>query len=104
MKTCLVTTLGFVAGLAATGVAAASADSVDIELAQNTGAVDRSLGNGSMGIGEGIRRLPEQPGADRVESKERQKKIYDEAGHGDNDTDMEHRPRRTLGDRDRDDD
>lgn len=97
-------TFGLLAGLAATGATAAPAGSVDIELAQNTGAVDRSLGNGSMGVGEGIQPLPEQPAVDRTEREERREKVYDEAGHGDNDTDMEHRPRRTLGDRDRDDD
>lgn len=103
MRFRLVITLGFLAGFAATGALAASADSIDIQLVQNSGAVDRSLGNGSMGVGEGIERLPEQPGTDRVEVEERRQKVYDEAGHGDNDTDMEHRPRRTLGDHDDDD-
>lgn len=96
-------TFGFLAGLATTGAVAAPADSGDIQLVQNSGAVDRSLGNGSMGVGEGIQRLPEQLGTDRVETQERRQKVYDEAGHGDNDTDMEHRPRRTLGDRDDED-
>jgi hypothetical protein len=56
-----------------------------------------------MGLGEGIERLPERPEADREkEGKQQTRKAYDESGHGDNDTDMEHRPRRTLGDRDDD--
>ncbi len=71
-------------------------------LAQNTGAADRSAGNGSMGIGEGVERLPEQREENRDLRKTQAPKAYDQSGHGDNDPDMEHRPRRTLGDRDDD--
>lgn len=72
------------------------------QLAQNTGAADRSLGNGSMGTGEGVERLPEQRDEDRDVRDSRTSKTYDESGHGDTHPDMEHRPRRTLGDRDDD--
>lgn len=101
MRTHLVIALGAVAGLAATAATAAlehPAHNV-VQLAQNTGAVDRTLGNGSMGAGEGIERLPERPNVDRRQDDERRERVYDEPGHGDNDTDMEHHPRRTLGDR-----
>jgi hypothetical protein len=76
-----------------------------VQLAQNTGSVDRSLGNGSMGTGAGIERLPEQSEKDRdvrdVRDQHTQQ-FYEQSNHGDTDTDMEHRPRRTLGDRDQD--
>ncbi len=72
------------------------------QLAQNTGAVDRSLGNGSMGAGEGIERLPEKSEKDRDVHDQRPQQTYEQSNHGDTDTDMEHRPRRTLGDRDED--
>lgn len=106
MRTHLLIAIGTVtvAGLLAmTGAAAAGMDpafSNDSSLAQNTGAADRTLGNSSMGLGEGIKRLPERPEEDRDEDgDQRAHKTYDESGHGDNDTDMEHRPRRTLNDR-----
>ena len=107
MRTSLLMALGSVAGLVAvTGTADVSfgpAAPGAIQLAQNTGAADRTLGNSSMGLGEGIKRLPERPEADRdKDGKQQRRKAYDESGHGDNDTDMEHRPRRTLGDRDDD--
>lgn len=104
MRTYLLIALGPVVGLAAmTGVAATQADAAAIQLAQNTGAADRSLGNGSMGLGEGIERLPERREADREEQTDQRKnKAYGESGHGDNDIDMEHHPRRTLGDQDDD--
>ncbi|AHL76047.1 hypothetical protein CH92_13460 [Stutzerimonas stutzeri] len=99
MRTYLLIALGSVAGLVAgTGVAATPVDSATIQLAQNTGAADRSLGNGSMGLGEGIERLPERREADRNEREDqRRSKAHSESGHGDNDIDMEHHPRRTLG-------
>jgi len=70
-----------------------------IELAQNTGAANRTLGNGSMGLGEGIDRL-QQPknGETEHDTDERRPQRYDQSAHGDNDTDMEHRQRPTLGD------
>ncbi|MAX90355.1 MAG: hypothetical protein CMK99_06400 [Pseudomonas sp.] len=74
-------------------------------LAQNTGSVDRTLGNGSMGTGAGIERLPEQSGEkrnDREVRDQRLEQVYEQSNHGDTDPDMEHRPRRTLGDRDQD--
>jgi len=107
MRTYLIIALGSVLGLAATTPAAAaslerSAPST-IQLAQNTGAVDRTLGNSSMGVGEGIERLPERSETDNDGDDERRtRKIYDESGHGDNNTDMEHHPRRTLDDREDD--
>lgn len=104
MRTYLLIALGSVAGFfAVTGVAAEPIDpavSNGTQLVQNTGAADRTLGNSSMGLGEGIKRLPERPDTDREEGEDRRThKTYDESGHGDNDTDMEHRPRRTLNDR-----
>ncbi|WP_413043925.1 hypothetical protein [Pseudomonas sp. YJ42] len=103
MRTYLLIAFGSVAGLAAmTGVAAAQVDPAAIEWAQNTGAADRSLGNGSMGLGEGIERLPERREAGRDEREDPRSKTHGESGHGDNDIDMEHHPRRTLGDQDDD--
>lgn len=92
----------FISMAAAHGVASETPDAVGVfSLAQNTGAADRGLGNGSMGVGEEIKPLPvEKQGASAVRDAESQTdQRYDESGHGDNDTDMEHRPRRTLGDR-----
>ena len=107
MRTYLRIALGAVVGLSA--VTAALAASLEraapsaSQLAQNTGAVDRTLGNSSMGVGEGIERLPERSETDLDQDDEqRTRKTYDESGHGDNDTDMEHHPRRTLGDREDD--
>jgi len=100
MRTFYLIALGLVA---MAGSAAVQADSPALELTQNTGAADRTLGNGSMGLGQGIERLPERPEVDRSQPEApRTRSMYDESGHGDNDTDMEHRPRRTLGDRDDD--
>ena len=67
-------------------------------LSQNTAPADRTMGNSSMGLGSGIQRLPEQEEGtpDLEDHPPRQR--YDEAEHGGHDTDMEHRPRRTLGD------
>lgn len=106
MRITLLIMLGSLAGLVATlDVAGASpaAATGTYWLAQNTGAADRSLGNGSMGLGEGIERLPDPPEAGR-DDKENQpvSRAYDETEHGDTHPDMEHRPRRTLGDRDDD--
>ncbi len=70
-----------------------------IELAQNSGAADRTLGNGSMGLGEGIDRLQQpQNGETGQDADERRPQRYEQSAHGDNDTDMEHRRRPTLGD------
>lgn len=75
---------------------AAPLESIDPLLAQQGPApADRSLGNGSMGTGEGIERLPD----DEAEGDGGQSR-YEQSEHGDTDTDMEHRPRRTLGDED----
>mgnify|MGYP000399791415 CR=1 FL=1 len=89
---------------AAVTVQASAGDpiSVNAQLAQNTGSVDRTLGNGSMGTGEGIERLPEQSEKDPDVREQRPQRAYEQSNHGDMDTDMEHRPRRTLGDRDQD--
>ena len=105
MRTYLIIALGAVAGLAVTGATAASLEDVTpgvVQLAQNPGAVDRTLGHSSMGDGEGITRLPERPETDRSRDEKQRAQTYYESGHGDNDTDMEHRPRRTLGDREDD--
>lgn len=106
MRTYLTLTMASAVGLfSLPGVAAEPLDSVvsdEIRFAQNTGAADRTLGNSSMGLGEGIRRLPESPESARDEDEKPRAGGYDESGHGDNDTDMEHRPRRTLGDREDD--
>lgn len=91
----------FIAVAAAHSVALETSDPVAVfSLAQNTGAADRGLGNGSMGVGEQIEPLPVQKeGEPAVRDAEGQtEQRYDESGHGDNDTDMEHRPRRKLGD------
>jgi hypothetical protein len=107
MRSYLVIALGSLVGFAAVAVSAAAslerATPSAVHLAQNTGAADRTLGNSSMGVGEGIERLPELPelpetANDRDEGQ-RSQETYEESGHGDNDTDMEHHPRRTLGDR-----
>lgn len=74
-------------------------------LAQVSAPVDRSLGNGSMGVGQGIRRLPD-PSEEKSPNGQRQdlseshdrRDLYQEPSHGDSDTDMEHRKHRTLGD------
>ena len=103
MRSYLLIVLG--AALAAVAAAQASAgDSMPgyTLLAQNTGSVNRTLGNGSMGTGAGIERLPEQSDKDRKVPDQRTQQAYEQSNHGDTDTDMEHRPRRTLGDRDQD--
>lgn len=101
MRIILLFALGSLAGFASLTSTAATLTQPSVPmsslLAQNTGAADRTLGNSSMGLGDGIERLPERLEADRDE-QERPPKAYDESGHGDNDTDMEHRRRRTLGD------
>jgi hypothetical protein len=105
MRINLVIALGAVAGLAVTGATAVSLEHATpgvVQLAQNTGAVDRTLGNSSMGVDEDMERLPERPETDRSRDEKQREQTYDESGHGDNDTDMEHRPRRTLGDREDD--
>lgn len=87
----------------ASGPALAGSDIQDaLQVAQNTGAADRGLGNGAMGIGDGVERLPEQRDEDRDLRDEQAAKTYDQSGHGDTQPDMQHRPRRTLGDRDDD--
>lgn len=84
-------------------VAALAGSSHDaVRLAQNTGAADRTLGNGSIGTGEGVERLPAQLDENRDLRDSSMPKAYDESGHGDTHPDMEHRPRRTLGDQDDD--
>lgn len=102
MRSLLVMT--FAAALAAVSSAAALAEpsAGAVQLAQNTGAADRTLGNGSMGTGEGVERLPDQLDENRDPRNTRSPKSYDESGHGDTHPDMEHRPRRTLGDQDDD--
>ena len=98
-------TIMFGATILAIASVSASAGSITqgaFQLAQNTGAADRGLGNGSMGIGADIERLPERLDENRDSRKEQTTEIYDQSGHGDTDPDMEHRPRRTLGDRDDD--
>ncbi|MCJ0974534.1 hypothetical protein MST27_14265 [Pseudomonas sp. PS1] len=73
-------------------------ESVDPLLAQQGPApADRSLGNGSMGTGEGIERLPDDEAEGDGDGGQSR---YEQPEHGDTDTDMEHRPRRTLGDED----
>lgn len=95
----------FIAVAAAHSVASEAPDAIGVfSVAQNTGAADRGLGNGSMGVGEKIEPLPvRKEGEPAVRDAEGQtEQRYDESGHGGNDTDMEHRPRRKLGDRDDD--
>lgn len=102
MNTSLAVILGSLITVAGAHVIAGegSARVGETTLAQNTGAADRTLGNGSMGLGDGVERLPEQePGVKARDEDGQPDQRYDESGHGDNDTDMEHRPRRTLGDR-----
>lgn len=97
--------IALVTALAATVAATAPAGATmpgTVQLAQNSGSVDRTLGNGSMGTGAGIERLPEQSEKDRKVPDQRTQQAYEQSNHGDTDTDMEHRPRRTLGDRDQD--
>ena len=99
--------IALVAALAATAAATATATAGvtmpgTVQLAQNSGSVDRTLGNGSMGTGAGIERLPEQSDKDRKVPDQRTQQAYEQSNHGDTDTDMEHRRRRTLGDRDQD--
>ena len=99
--------IALVAALAATAAATATATAGvtlpgTVQLAQNSGSVDRTLGNGSMGTGAGIERLPEDSEKDRKVPDQRPQQAYEQSNHGDTDTDMEHRPRRTLGDRDQD--
>ena len=103
MRSYLAIALGAALAAVVTGQASAADPISDHALlAQNTGAVDRSLGNGSMGAGEGIERLPEQSEEGRDVHDQRPQQAYEQSNHGDTDTDMEHRPRRTLGDRDQD--
>ncbi len=90
-------------GIAAAPASAGSMTQGGFHLAQNTGATARSLGNGSMGTGEGIERLPEQLDRNMDLRDVQASDAYDQSSHGDTDPDMEHRPRRTLGDRDDDD-
>ncbi len=93
--------------LALAGLADAAPGADGYRLAQNSGAVDRSLGNGSMGMGEGIERLPEQRRhgeAPEVPHQTPRASKYDESSHGDIDPDMEHRRHRTLDDDDEPDD
>ena len=101
MRKSLLIVLGSLAGFVATIDAADASPAAAPDpqrLAQNTGAADRSLGNGSMGIGEGIERLPERREAERESYGDpHAPNAYDEADHGDTHPDMEHRPRRTLG-------
>jgi hypothetical protein len=89
--------------VAVAGQASAGVPMTDpVQLAQNTGAVDRSLGNGSMGAGEEIRRLSEEGENDQDRPGQPARQEYEQSNHGDTDTDMEHRPRRTLGDQEQD--
>ncbi len=97
--------IALAAALAATATATATAGVTTpgtVQLAQNSGSVDRTLGNGSMGTGAGIERLPEDSEKDRNLPDQRPQQAYEQSNHGDTDTDMEHRPRRTLGDPDPD--
>jgi len=96
--------LAVIAATAATAAMQVSAGPTagTVLLAQNSAAVDRTLGNGSMGTGEGIDRLPEQLDEDYNVQDRRVRQDYEQSSHGDTDTDMEHRPRKTLGDEDQD--
>ncbi len=103
MRSYLPIALGAALAAVVTGqVSAADPMPGHAQLAQNTGAVDRTLGNGSMGAGEGIDRLPETSEKDLDVRDQRPQQTYEQSNHGDTDADMEHRPRRTLGDRDQD--
>lgn len=110
MRTCLMLVLSCCVGLAgvANGAEGAGAAAVELQLAQNTGPVDRgAAGNGSMGKGEGIKYLPGKADApprrdDAKAERPAVKTSVSEPGHGGNETDMEHRPRPTLGDKRKD--
>ena len=110
MRTYLMLVLGCCVGLAgvANGVDGEGAAAGELQLAQNTGPVDRgAAGNGSMGMGEGINYLPAKPEAaprrdDGKAERPAVKTSVSEPGHGGNETDMEHRPRPTLGDKRKD--
>lgn len=103
MRSYLLIALG--AGFAAAAAGQASAEvpaAGGFQFAQNTGAVNRSLGNGSMGTGEAIERLPERSGEEPKLSQQPARQAEEQSSHGDTNPDMEHHPRRTLGDRDQD--
>jgi len=110
MRTYLMLVLGCCVGLAgvANGAESEGAAAGELQLAQNTGPVDRgAAGNGSMGMGEGIKYLPGKPDAaprrdDAPDNRPALKTSVSEPGHGGNETDMEHRPRPTLGDKRKD--
>ena len=96
-----------IACVAALGGTTAIAQDVEVEpetaIVQISAPVDRAAGNGSMGMGDGLRVPAEEPrrpagetdrsseGADLVDQDA-------DAGHGGNETDMEHRRRPRLGD------
>lgn len=91
-----------VAALGGTG-AVAQGVAVDPETAivQISAPVDRAAGNGSMGMGEGIRnedsRMQDEEGRRTATPSEARDPDAD-SGHGGNETDMEHRRRPRLGD------
>lgn len=107
MRTCLMLVLSGCVGLAGAANAAEGKGAAAgvLQLAQNSGAVDRgAAGNGSMGVGDGIEYLPDnspvQPRRDDPPDRRPEVKTSaSEPGHGGNETDMEHRPRPTLGDK-----
>ncbi|MCQ4256622.1 hypothetical protein [Stutzerimonas stutzeri] len=103
MRSYLTLALGAtILAIASTPASAGSIGPSELQLTQNSGAADRGGGNGSMGIGDGVDRLPERLDEKRDSRDEQEDGAYDQSGHGDTDPDMEHRPRRTLGDRDDD--
>ena len=89
------------------GSAPAIAQDVEVDtetaIVQISAPVDRAAGNGSMGMGDGLRVPTEEPrrpagetdlrpdGADSGDQEA-------DVGHGGNETDMEHRRRPRLGD------
>lgn len=107
MRTCLMLVMSCCVGLGGLAHAVEGAAG-DMRLAQNTGPVDRgAAGNGSMGMGDGIKYLPPRRDAefrrdDPADERPAVKTSVSEPGHGGNETDMEHRHRPTLGDKRKD--
>lgn len=96
-----------VLGVAAFGGTAAIAQGVAVNtetaIVQISGPVDRAAGNGSMGMGEGLRDRNEdsrsqadepRPTSEPAETRDPNA----DPGHGGNETNMEHRRRPRLGD------
>lgn len=94
---------GCLMALLAMGTVAQGELKLQDAITQNSGPVERAAGNGSMGMGEGIHNRPGKFEEDSHQPKRKYQPAAnsDEASelrHGGNETDMEHKRRRTLGD------